>query len=100
VNEKTHQDFKVQTDNHVETLYKQSEERKNAINAVDVKNNDRCTEWTEKMPSELVQELIPGVTEEDLTDDTGADTIEIDVEKNPNSKQARMWTLYQLHRLF
>ena len=40
------------------------------------------------------------MTEEDLADDTGADTLELDAEKNPNSKQARMWTLYQLHRLF
>ena len=54
MNEKTHADFKAETDNHVETLYKQSEERKQTINAVDAKNNERCTEWTEKMPSELV----------------------------------------------
>ena len=52
------------------------------------------------MPSETIQQLIPDVKDEDVVDDTGEDTIEIDEEKNPNAKQARMFTLYQLHRLF
>ena len=46
------------------------------------------------MPSETIQELVPGITDEDLEDDTGEETIEIDVSKNPNSKQARMFTLF------
>ena len=44
--------------------------------------------------------MIPGIDDEDLEDDTGEDTIEIDVAKNPNSKQSRMFTLFQLHQLF
>ena len=49
------------------------------------------------MPSQLLKELIPGINDEDMANDTGADTIEIDEEKNPNSKKARMFTLFQLY---
>ena len=47
---------------------------------VAAKNNERCTEWTEKMPSQTLQELIPGIGETDIADDTGKNTIELDPE--------------------
>ena len=60
---------------------------------VAVKNNERCAEWTEKMPSQTLQELIPGVQETDIADDTGKNTIELDPGNNPCATQARMFTL-------
>ena len=52
------------------------------------------------MPSQTIRELIPGIKDEDLLDDTGEDTIEVDITKNPVAKQSRMFTFIQLHQLF
>ena len=49
------------------------------------------------MPSQTIRELIPGIKDEDLLDDTGEDTIEVDITKNPVAKQSRMFTFIQLH---
>ena len=52
---------------------------------VAMKNNERCVEWTSNMPSQKIIELVPGVSDADVLDDTGANSIELDPEKNPNA---------------
>ena len=52
------------------------------------------------MPSQQMKDLIPGVSDADVEDDTGEDTIQLDPAQNPNAAQARMFTLQQLHDLF
>ena len=47
-----------------------------------------------------MNELLPGISDEDLSDDTGEDTIPINCGANPIAGKARMFTLNQLHRLF
>ena len=37
------------------------------------------------MPSEKLIELVPGVSDADVLDDTGANSIELDPEKNPKA---------------
>lgn len=49
------------------------------------------------MPKQRIEELIEGVSKEDVKDDNGQDSISLETEK---AQQARMFSLSQLHSLF
>ena len=50
--------------------------------------------------SDTMVDLIPEVKDEDMLDDTGADTIVLDVGANPKASELRMFTLKQMNQLF
>lgn len=43
------------------------------------------------MPKERIEDLIPGVTNEDLLDDNGLDSVDV---SNATAARGRMFTLY------
>ena len=50
---------------------------------VAVKNNERYQELTQDMPSKTLRDLVPGISEQDILDDTDGNSIEVDELKNP-----------------
>lgn len=52
------------------------------------------------MNQETLVSLIPDLTEQDVSDDTGSDTITVSRDQNPNAAEARMFTLEQLNHFF
>ena len=52
------------------------------------------------MPSKTLRDLVPGISEQDISDDTGVNSIEVDEITNPQAKVGHMFTLQNLNHLF
>ena len=52
------------------------------------------------MNQETLISLVPDLTETDVSDDTGSDTVTVNRDSNPNGAEARMFTLEQLNHFF
>ena len=74
-------------------LFSQSDKLNGNILEVALKNNGRWVELTQEMPSKTLRDLVPGISEEDILDDTGADSIEVETSKNPSAIEGHMFTL-------
>ena len=64
-------------------MFTKSEKLGINILEVAVKNNERYQELTQDMPSKTLRDLVPGISEQDILDDTGGNSIEVDESTNP-----------------
>ena len=81
-------------------MFTKSEKLGINILEVAVKNNERYQELTQDMPSKTLRDLVPGISEQDISDDTGVNSIEVDEITNPQAKVGHMFTLQNLNHLF
>ena len=92
--------MKTNTNDQLSQLFTKSSVLEQRIKANDDENKKHRVEIEKKPATFTIPQLIPDITEEDLVDDTGADTIQVDPNQNPIAGEARMVTLNQLHKLF
>ena len=78
-------DLKSNTNDKLSQLFTKSSVLEQRIQHNDEENKQHRVEVEKKVAGQTLLQLLPGLTNEDLADDTGADTIPVDINQNPNA---------------